>query len=1231
MFKGNKRTKDAKEVEEFEPIVFINKPANSYSQDVIGFKTQIETIYKAIENDANMIGIIADYGTGKSTISDILISDVINNEHKYNAIRINMWDSISHSHGGNDISDLTKSFIYQLANGSDDMCSVSKLSRYASKRMSKNFNTISFSMVSKKLWKYGILAGILYALYLTFSQTDISFINENSHKIIRFLKDINAFYLVFALGLLIYGVTDTSIAFSNWKKTSDSHLESNDIFELYDEIATKIVENSYGNKQIVFIEDLDRINDKKLVTEFLKELYRFQNSVSKKVKDKFVFIVAIKPEALLKIKREDSNKCDVFEPLYSKVFDITVNLKPIHFADYETALLGMLEKNGESKEKLERLIGEKISKEHLPQSFDWILMGENLTLRDLKDRLNHAISIMISLRNKNYKDVTNISFTACAAVTYLESAFPYEFYDLVKREHEFEELIKESYSVKNSIEDDKKEILCGKYEGIFCGENGIHKTTGNGNKFIDVLCTLILDNVFDDDFRMYFYTYPDNSYIKTVDEKDICNLIKLPTVFHDMEGLDEKVDRVFKNKPNSIIINTIRDFEKSRVYPEVLISNIKLFELATEYDFEKALKLLCKYTIKLKMQDECLLPRLEMVSRAQIRKKDELISSYVKYILGANKSGELTKDQFAIIRKNIVIAFKKNIEGFSSLFVNTEINVPIITEEEINNIDDIEVALKLIDKNLIKIEMKYIFDKINEKELSKDAVELALIIYDELIIKAREDRHLGKYLLDFLHINHLKKIEYFDVVLETVNELEIICNYINGFEASELPSEYLISIDDKGFDRDLNEEVLQRLKANNLFKSYLLIKAPIGKIEDIDYFDDNVADGIIAAGQELLKKNLYAFISLRKYIIKQVQANVYDKYGNIFWGEYPIITKEELNTFNEFSSAIICVDGSKIDKGNCDFIWEYCNQDDRSSQDCLKVFDYLFNKEYELSIQDEDALKKVFFGLDFGKIKFSELDISQREKFISNIFESLELDIPSEALKCMRHLRTLVPTLEQIVQKSDLKDEYICFLNELEEYTDISIEWIGNIELNEKLCPVITEELYNKQKYPNYVIGKSLYENELLYDKNLLGVENYFNLYINKQIMHTIMAENKDFIRDIAKTGLYMNIQDIELIKPLFKIPQTVDMFKYIWSMLKEDKYNEYIMSITEIATLEDSKKIKEFLCLEENMSKLGSEQLHNKIDHLLWDDHKTHKREFNSAWNKRWKKVLKGLNDYLL
>lgn len=62
--------------------------------------------------------------------------------------------------------------------------------------------------------------------------------------------------------------------------------------------------------------------------------------------------------------------------------------------------------------------------------------------------------------------------------------------------------------------------------------------------------------------------------------------------------------------------------------------------------------------------------------------------------------------------------------------------------------------------------------------------------------------------------------------------------------------------------------------------------------------------------------------------------------------------------------------------------------------------------------------RKLIYALDFDKIKFCELNITQREEAVKYVFDSLSLSDPEEALKFQRHLKTLVPSLEQIIQVS---------------------------------------------------------------------------------------------------------------------------------------------------------------------------------------------------------------------
>ena len=147
----------------YSPLVFVNNPVTSPEQDIIGFDVQVETLKKAIDDGATMVGLIADYGTGKSSMTELLCNDFVKKGHP-TPIRINMWDSLEQASKGGDsvsVSNLTKSFLFQLANGKDSV-----LSRYVNKILSKNYNNISFAVSNQRhcvCW--AIASGIFYGFY----------------------------------------------------------------------------------------------------------------------------------------------------------------------------------------------------------------------------------------------------------------------------------------------------------------------------------------------------------------------------------------------------------------------------------------------------------------------------------------------------------------------------------------------------------------------------------------------------------------------------------------------------------------------------------------------------------------------------------------------------------------------------------------------------------------------------------------------------------------------------------------------------------------------------------------------------------------------------------------------------------------------------------------------------------------------------------------------------------
>lgn len=262
---------------------------------------------------------------------------------------------------------------------------------------------------------------------------------------------------------------------------------------------------------------------------------------------------------------------------------------------------------------------------------------------------------------------------------------------------------------------------------------------------------------------------------------------------------------------------------------------------------------------------------------------------------------------------------------------------------------------------------------------------------------------------------------------------------------------------------------------------------------------------------------------------------------------------------------------------------------------------------------------------------FKDLDVENKERCIDFVSNALDLTTPVNCIACMKHLNSLVPSLELTIQNDGYNQEYISLLNNLSDYTDVSIEWLKSIELRDALITKLTDKLKEQACYKNYIIGKSLFDKTLYFDLNILGIDEYFEIYINNQSMFDIISNSKKFIESVVSAKLYENITTTAFIIPLYKLPQNIELINYIWTLLNSDQKKDYIISMVELASEADSVLFQKFLCTSENIEVLGSYELKDKILTLLWESQKTHKRNFKTEWNRRWKDELKEIPEHLL
>lgn len=93
-----------------EKLYFQDYPVNDYNDDYVGFEEEVRMIEEGIESDSKILGLISEYGSGKSSIIELLKNDL--DEEKYDVVNINLLDP----NGENEGLEAHKRMLLQLAN-----------------------------------------------------------------------------------------------------------------------------------------------------------------------------------------------------------------------------------------------------------------------------------------------------------------------------------------------------------------------------------------------------------------------------------------------------------------------------------------------------------------------------------------------------------------------------------------------------------------------------------------------------------------------------------------------------------------------------------------------------------------------------------------------------------------------------------------------------------------------------------------------------------------------------------------------------------------------------------------------------------------------------------------------------------------------------------------------------------------------------------------------------------
>lgn len=1205
----NRKLVDKKPIQ-YTPIVFKNSPTTTEKDDLFGFYFQAEAILKAIQNDSNIIGIIGDYGTGKSSLTEILKTKLTNKKYR-KVITINLWDSLDSKQSDSEKENITlstKSFLYQLAFANNNKNK--SFAKYINQRLSKNYGKISLSIASKITTFLLFLSGVLLLLYFIFKGIPESLFCKKIEEILE-LSLIAPIFLLLSISILFCIIIRGNFVFSLWDSQGKLEPDSSDIFEIYREISGKLV-SCTRKKQVVYIEDLDRIKNANTTRHFLKELYRFVNLLPVDKKNKIVYIVSLKSEEVL--------DPGIGELLYSKIFDYTLNVKPIHNENINDVLIATLNSNFDiltsHKNNSEQ---QKAQIKEYVRHLYWIQQGESLTIREIKDRLNDTFILYFSLVSR--QENADVQLCKCAAVVYLQRRYPIIWVEIIKNENLLAQIIHKTYllTIESTILAELEKL-----KNINTLPDELRKKISyddNLSQFILDFCKMIIRKDIEDDFFMYFYNYPKNSYIMNTSERLVTNhLVHSDTTPFEEKNRNTIEDALLNIKEHRstgqcIEKNLATLIDNGLAFPRIILEFELLFNLACERKYYDNLSSLLTKNI-IGSDSTINYTILQKVLQYNIKNshvRDQLIKNVCNTIL---TTIFVKSDNITDIRKQLIIAGKKHELLFSTLFISPEVN-NLISSDEVKEIADISIVLKLINFQIITDEnFNETFSAINTLEIDEEHFSKLNELYDTITDKIDLKESL-EVVLDFLikykFVNHKLLVLCLQEAIKGTLSHDLILRYLDNIDLKLLNNDEFELIDNLRTEDIKNKLLLLELLNRQLMTSLLLSKNKSQTLDSNDLDNEWFIDSFISSAPAILNKNQEVFIKIRTTVLSLLNKDQ-NQLTDLYHGNYPMATYEEILLTSNFENGLYyLVDHSRIDSNNCIMISNLVNDKHYSDKSLYEFFVNLFSPDNENYISSIETQRAILEQIDFSKIRINSLDDSQFNTILEFFSNAYQLDTPEGALLFMETIHCLVPQLEKIIidqKDNSLNERYVELVNRIKTPSTVTIELLKNIPINSMLVNEITDILYSKGYFLRYIIGTILRDkkSDTLQD---VPIDKIYNVFCTNDLCVKYIGENIGLIKDFVESKVIFNSKNRpshDRLVYFYNIPQTYELVVFIMSQLVsiEDKKN-YLTSSKPFATLEDSNKFSRFI--------VSPEQVQIFIDDVLF---------YNAMWYKLWIKTNK-------
>lgn len=1084
--------------------IFSNKPSGDNNDDYIGISSYVKILRNALESGNRIIGILSDFGAGKTTLTEQLIESY--KAEKTKVIKVNLWSCLPKDESQH----LQKSFLYQYAT----QISI-RLGSYVNKRLNNTYGLLKISAVdTSSIFLFG-LAALFFLIAKLNDWGLLPYLSKFTH--------FSLYSICVAIITVIIAAFKSEIMIASPKRQAEQKNRTEDYAEIFSLINEKAKRKH--ERIVIIFEDIDRAKDSESVKDFLTDIHK---NYLTNIEDGLSFVISIRPEELL----NKHNKTKIIEEsLYSKIFDFTLTLQPINRTDLEKILEEYLLENYDFYKWYKLPVQERGSATKNIKSLKgiiWICYGENLTIRRLKKRLNYANILFSSLCERFPEDGIkhNIELEKCAIVAYLEDEFPSDFYSL--EQSDIGEII-------------GKYIASNKNGEIGWYEAASEIIPNASELFQKQLVEFLKTQRIDGEYRRYFYNYPKLSIIRSYEEDHVYNTICYAHPIN--KEFDSILQKAIDYNPK-IIIQALENIEDRRAtLPQSIFENETLLKTTMNS--------------KPEMISNFIVDNFQVTQSSHLiqimRSLSKLPSCFDFHYTYSNQICndlyrqlcEMTSDVDKInFRKEFVNAVGFMSSYYKDLYMN---DLPLITAEEISMFSTDILNFTNADKITTEI-IKLIINK-EESMSTKFTIGVENLLN---LILAQNKPEFNSSFLSPLLICHMKNTQlinekYENILIDSINNntTEIIdyIDLINSIPAQTLPASTICNISDLNIHDKLNEQVCTELLSNKMGLEYFCNMRH--SVNDFIY-DDTKLELFLECAAKLfeLYEDLFIKYRIRFCIAKARNLNLY---SILFMQPYPIIRGDEIIHVDSISNLFKVIDKSQISELNIPYFSEYFCKKERGLPTTQDILNFICN------LQD-DICGEFFKSLNFSYLSYQKLPSSRKRYYISRLDAILNLSDPFGVITYIQKTKFLDPVLETIILSNineDVCKEYGKLLFDFTNYTQNSIQIIIKDPQIRKRPDYILKALYESKNYTIYIASLRIKRNQFIFEEEKIDVlgDVYYNFYIGKYGYKSTQAEMlncKQLMNYIYKRNEFNEISD-EFLLPFSSYPQTTSLLNAIF------------------------------------------------------------------------------------